>query len=136
VKPTLGKRRAVQVRVTSRGGRTRVQVQERLGELAVTLHSSITVGGGLGGLAVILGVGLGALSAGPEVAVLSTAWVGGMYAIARAIFRGVARQKRADLEGLSSRLGEIASESARNRLTGGEPTRAIAASPQSGDESA
>ncbi len=47
VKPVLGKRRAVQVRVASRGGQTRIHVQERLGELAVTLYSGILIGGGV-----------------------------------------------------------------------------------------
>ena len=133
-KPVLGKRRAVQVRVTSRGGQTRIHVQERLGELAVSLFPGITVGGGLGGLAVILSLGgpeFGWLAAG----LFGTGWVGGMHALARAIFRGISRQKRTDLEGLSHRLATIATESARGRLDGGQTPRAIAASPQSWGES-
>ena len=133
VKPTLGKRRATQVRVTSRAGRTRIQVQERLGELAVALFPSFG-GVGIGGLAVALSLG------GPEfgwigASLLGAGWVGGMHAIARTICRGVSRQKRADLEALSSRVAEIATESARSRLAGSETRRSIAASPQSGDES-
>jgi hypothetical protein len=133
VKPTLGKRRATQVRVTSRAGRTRIQVQERLGELAAALFPSFG-GVGIGGLAVALSLG------GPEfgwigASLLGAGWVGGMHAIARTIFRGVSRQKRADLEALSSRVAEITTESARSRLAGSETPRSIAASPQSGDES-
>jgi transposase-like protein len=116
-KPVLGKRRAVQVRVTSRSGRTHVHIQERLGELAVSLFPSITVGGGLGGLAVILSLGgpeFGWLAAG----LFGTGWVGGMHALARAIFRGIARQKRTDLEGLGSRLAAIATEPDQGRVEG------------------
>jgi serine/threonine protein kinase len=70
-KPVLGKRRAVQVHVTSRGGQTRIHVQERLGEMAVTLYSSILVGGGIGGVATILGMGLGWLGVPLEAGLLS-----------------------------------------------------------------
>jgi serine/threonine protein kinase len=125
VKPVLGKRRAVQVRVTSRGGQTRIHIQERLGELAVTLYSSILVGGGIGGVATILGIGLGWLGTGLEAALLSAGWFPGMYAITRAIFRGVSRKKRTDLEGLSNRLAAIATESARGRFEGGQTPRAL-----------
>jgi transposase-like protein len=133
-KPVLGKRRAVQVRVTSRGGRTRIQVQERLGELAASIFPSFG-GVGIGGLAVALSVG------GPELgwlaaSLLGGGFVGGMHALARAIYRGVSRQKRADLERLSGRLAEITTESAQHRLAGGEAPHAIEASPQSRDESA
>jgi serine/threonine protein kinase len=124
-KPVLGKRRAVQVRVTSRGGQTRIHVQERLGELAVTLYSSILVGGGIGGVATILGIGLGWLGYGPESGVLSAVWFAGMGALTRAIFRGVARQKHSDLEQLSDRIADIAAESERDRLDDGQTTPAL-----------
>jgi serine/threonine protein kinase len=123
-KPTLGKRRAVQVRVSSRAGRTRIQVQEKLGELAASLFPSITVGGGGGGLAIILSLGgpeFGWLAAG----VFGAVWVGGMHALARAIFRGVAHQKRNDLEELGSRIAAIATESARGRLDGAQTPRVL-----------
>ena len=125
VKPVLGKRRAVQVRVTSRGGQTRIHIQERLGELAVSLHSSILVGGGVGGVATILGIGLGWLGYGLESGLLSAVWFGGMYALSRSIFRAVSRKKRSDLEQLSDRIAEIAAESARGRLDDGQTTRAL-----------
>jgi transposase-like protein len=118
-KPVLGKRRAVQVHVTSRGGQTRIHVQERLGEMAVTLYSSILVGGGIGGVATILGMGLGWLGAGLEAGLLSAVWFPGMYALTRAIFRGVASKKRSDLEELSDRIAAIAAESAPGRLGAG-----------------
>ncbi len=111
VKPVLGKRRAVQVHVTSRGGQTRIHVQERLGELAATLYSSILVGGGIGGVATILGMGVGWLGYGLEAGLLSAGWVPGMYALTRSIFRAVARRKHTDLQALSDRIAEIVAES-------------------------
>jgi serine/threonine protein kinase len=125
VKPVLGKRRAVQVRVTSRGGQTRIHVQERLGELAVSLYGGILVGGGIGGVATILGMGLGWLGVPLEAGLLSAVWFPGMYALTRAIFRGVARTKRSDLEELSDRIAAIVAESARGRLEGGQTPRAL-----------
>jgi transposase-like protein len=119
VKPVLGKRRAVQVRVTSRGGKTRIHVQERLGEMAVTLYSSILVGGGIGGVATILGMGLGWLGAGLEAGLLSAVWFPGMYVLTRAIFRGVASKKLSNLDELGDRIAAIAAESARGRLGAG-----------------
>jgi hypothetical protein len=126
VKPVLGKRRAVQVRVASRGGQTRIHVQERLGELAVTLYTSILIGGGVGGVATILGVGLGVPIGDPGVVSLFAAgWAGGFYALTRAIYRAVARTKRTDLARLADRVAEIAAESTRDRLHNGQPPHAL-----------
>ncbi len=116
-----GAGRAVQVRVISRGGQMRIHVQERLGELAGSLFGGIMGGGGGGGLGMILGIGLGALGGGPEVGLLAAGWVGGMYALARTIYRAVSRKRRAELQGLSDRLAAIAAASARDRLDGGRP---------------
>jgi len=124
-KPVLGKRRAVQVRVTSRRGQTRIHVQERIGELAVALFPAITVGGGLGGISIILGLGIGWLGAGLEAGLLSAAWLSGMYALTRSIFRGISRSKRTDLERLSHRIAEIATESDQGRLDGGQTPPAL-----------
>ncbi len=116
-KPTLGKTRALQVRVTARGGQTRIQVQERIGELASSIHGGIMGGGALGGVAIILGVGLGVPLGAPEVVTLFAAgWAGGMIALSRSIFRAVARRKRVDLERLSDRIAEIAADSARGGI--------------------
>jgi hypothetical protein len=122
-KPVLGKRRAVQVRVTSRGGQTRIHIQERLGELAWTTFPTVW-GLGAGGLAVVLSLGgpeFGWLAAG----LLGTGWVGGMYALSRTIFRYISRKKRTDWEELSDRIAEIAAESTRDHLDDGQTTRAL-----------
>jgi len=119
--PSVGQTRNIQVRVTARSGNTRVQVQERVGELATALYTSILVGGGVGGIGVILGVGLGALGAGLESALLSAAWFGGMYGLTRSIFTAVTRKKKDELEDLSDRLADIAADSALG-IQAGEKT--------------
>jgi hypothetical protein len=123
VDPALGKTRAVQVRVTSRGGQTRIHIQERLGELGWTVFPTVW-GLGAGGLAVVLSLGgpeFGWLTAG----LLGTGWVGGMYALSRRIFRGIARKKRSDLEALSDRIAEITTVPAHDRLDDGQTSRTL-----------
>jgi serine/threonine protein kinase len=117
--PVLGKRRAVRLRVVSRAGQTHIQLQERVGELATTLYSGILVGGGVGGVATILAIGIGWLGGGVEAGVLSGAWLPGMYALTRSIFRAVCRSKRAELDRVAQRIAEIAAQSTRGRLEGG-----------------
>ena len=122
-KPVLGKRRAIQVRVTSRSGKTRINVQERLGELAWTTFPT-TWGIGAGGIAILLSLG------GPEfgwaaAGLLSAGWTGGMYVLSRKIFRYISRKKRTDLQQLSDRIAEIAAESAQDRLDSSQTTRAL-----------
>jgi hypothetical protein len=119
-KPVLGKRRAVQVRIASKGGQTRIRMEERVGELALTLYGGILVGGGIGGVATILAIGLGWLGHGLESGLLAAGWLGGMYALTRWTFRLVARTKRADLEALGERIAGVATESAAGRLEGGK----------------
>jgi hypothetical protein len=125
VKPVLGKRRAVQVRVTSRGGQTRIHIQERLFELAWTIFPTVW-GLGAGGIGAILGIGLGVPVGAPEAAaVLAAGWTGGMYALSRKIFSSISRRKRTDLAQLSDRIAEIVAESTRGRVEDGETTRAL-----------
>ena len=119
IKPSVGEVRALQVRVTSRSGQTRIQVQERIGELAAALYTSILVGGGVGGVGAILGVGLGVFGAGLESAVLSVAWFGGLCGLTRSIFTTLSRKKRAELEELSDRLALIAAESTHDNAKTG-----------------
>jgi hypothetical protein len=82
-------------------------------------------GGGGGGLGMILGIGVGALGAGPEVGLLAAAWTGGMYALARTIYRAVSRKRRSELDGLSDRLAAIAIESVQGRLDRGQTPHAL-----------
>jgi hypothetical protein len=120
----LGKTRALQVRVTSRSGQTRIQVQERIGELAVGLHGGIVLGGGVGGVAIILGVGLAVPVGAPEiVSLLAAGWAGGMWALSRSIFRAVTRNKRKDLVKLSDRIADVVAEYARDGKDDDQTTR-------------
>jgi serine/threonine protein kinase len=102
--------RALQVRVTVRGGTTRIHVQERLGELAGGLFGGIMGGGGGGGLGMIMGLGFALFGGGPEVGVLAVGWVGGMYGLARTIFGRVARTRSTQLTALADRLVSIAED--------------------------
>jgi serine/threonine protein kinase len=129
VDPALGKARAVQVRVASRAGRTHIHIQERLGEVAWTTFPTVW-GIGAGGVAILLSLG------GPEfgwltASVLSAGWAGGMYALARRIFRGLARRKRTDLEALSERIAQIVAESREDRLPAAIPIPPGPTSPSS-----
>ncbi len=116
--------RAIQVRVTARAGRTSIHVQERTGELAGGLFGGIIGGGGGGGIGAIMGIGLGALGAGPWIAAVAAGWVGGMYALARGIFSSVSQRRRTELQGLIDRLAAIGAESV-NRFDDGEARRAL-----------
>ena len=123
VDPALGKTRAVQVRVTSRGGQTHIHIQERLGEVAWTTFPTVW-GIGAAGIAILLSLG------GPEfgwltASLLSAGWAGGMYALARRIFRSIARRKRTDLEALSDRIAAIVTEAGRGALDSGRSPRAL-----------
>ena len=113
VDPVLGKQRAVRLRVVARAGQTHVQLQEWVGELAATLYSGILVGGGVGGVATILAVGMGWLGASVEAGVISAAWLPTMYALTRSIFRAVSRKKHAELDRLAGRIAEIAAGARR-----------------------
>ena len=112
--------RAIQVRVTSRGGQTRISVQERVGEMAGGLFGGIMGGGGGGGTGMIVGIGVGVLGAGPIVVAIAAGWVGSMYLLARTIFRTVTRRKRAELDDLADRLAGIAA-GAMHRQVGARP---------------
>jgi hypothetical protein len=126
VNPVLGKTRALQVRVTARGGKTRFQLQERLGEMATAIHGGIMGGGGAGGVAVILGVGLGVPLGPPEVVgLLALGWAGGLWALTRSIFRAVARKKRTDLEQLGERLMDIVAEPTQDTPNDNQQSRQL-----------
>jgi hypothetical protein len=99
--------RSLQVTVTSRGGRTRIRIEERLNSLAGQLFGGMLGGGGGGiGLGIGLGVGLGAL----QSAAFAIAWpvsiIGGAYLLARSIYTSTARKRQRVLRDLLDRLTE------------------------------
>lgn len=99
--------RSLQVTVTSRDGRTRIRIEERLSNLAGQLFGGMLGGGGGGiGLGIGLGVGIGAL----QSAAFAIAWpasiIGGAYLLARSIYTSTARKRRRVLRDLLDRLTE------------------------------
>jgi serine/threonine protein kinase len=96
--------RKVQVIVTPRGGRTRIVVEEHLGQLAGGLFGGIMGGVGGGGGGAALGIGMGALQA-PVAALVTTGLIVlGSYGLARTIYRRTARQRERQLRELVERL--------------------------------
>lgn len=99
--------RSLQVTVTSRDGKTRIRIEERLGNLAGQLFGGMVGGGGGGvGLGIGLGVGIGAL----QSAAFAIAWpisiIGGAYFLARSIYTSTARKRQRALRDLLDRLTE------------------------------
>lgn len=104
---TPGGERSLQVTVTSRDGRTRIRIEERLSSLAGQLFGGMLGGGGGGiGLGIGLGVGIGAL----QSAAFAIAWpvsiIGGAYLLARSIYTSTARKRQRVLRDLLDRLTE------------------------------
>ena len=103
----------ISIRVSSRSGRTRIRVEQHLGEVAGGIYGGV-VGGGGGGIATtVLVVGLLAVST-PVVptVVAALGGLGGMYWLARLIYRSVADGRAATLENLLERLTEHCRETA------------------------
>jgi hypothetical protein len=116
--------RSLQVTVSSRNGRTRILIEERLSQLAGQLFGGIIggVGGGVG-LGVGLGVGIGAL----QSVAFAVAWpvgvVGGAYLLARTIYRSTARRRQRTLrnllEGLTAEIESLVGS--RHMVPGSQP---------------
>ena len=98
--------RSLQVTVTSRDGRTRIRIEERLSTLAGNLFGGM-VGGGGGGIGLGLGLGVGL---GLQSAAFAIAWpvgiIGGAYLLARSIYTSTARKRQRVLRDLLDRLTE------------------------------
>jgi tRNA A-37 threonylcarbamoyl transferase component Bud32 len=96
------------VRIAVRGGVTRIEIEQRLGEVAGGIFGGVWGGAGGGGLGLVFGVGLGALHL-PLAAVFAGAGatVVGTYWLARAIYQAVVGAKRQRVEVLLDRLADI-----------------------------
>jgi hypothetical protein len=97
--------RSLQVTVTTGDERTRIRIEERLGNLAGGLFGGIMGGGGGGlGLGVGFGVGIGAL----QSVAFAIAWpvgvVGAAYLLARSIYTSMVRRRQRVLRDLLDRL--------------------------------
>jgi hypothetical protein len=99
--------RTLHVSISSRDGKTRILIEERLGQMAGQLFGGLMggLGGGMG-LGVGLGVGIGALGS----AVFAVAWpigaITGSYLLARSIYRTSVRRRQRALRDLLDRLTE------------------------------
>jgi serine/threonine protein kinase len=101
------------VRIVVRGGRTRLQIEHRLGEIAGGVYGGVWGGGGAGGLGVVFGVGIGALGLPLGVVFAgAAATVIGSYWLSRTIYCAVVRSKRGHIERLMDRLVEHCEETA------------------------
>ena len=104
----LGEGRDVHVVVTVRAGKTRIRVEEKLGSVAGGLFGGIMGGAGVGGGTVALTT-LTVLAGFPLAGIaVAASIVGGSYALARTIFKGVYRKRTQELHGLADRLAELA----------------------------
>ena len=104
--------RNVHVMITVRAGRTRIRVEERIGNWAGGLYGGIIGGGGGGGGTALFATLFG--FAGSAAAVVGTAgWIGGMYLLARTIFTAIASKRRQELSDLTDRLAALAEDVVR-----------------------
>ena len=109
-KNVLGEGRNVDVVVTVRAGQTRIRVEEKIGSIAGGLFGGIMGGAGGGGGTVAVAV-LTAVAGLPLAGiVVAASIVGGSYALARTIFKGVYTKRTQELHGLADRLAELASD--------------------------
>jgi serine/threonine protein kinase len=98
------------VRMVTRQGKTRIRIEQRMGETAGGIFGGIMGGAGGGGAATILAVGL-PLGAPALVAIPGAALVvGGMYGLSRVIYRAVITNRTRVLEDLADRLAEQCAE--------------------------
>jgi serine/threonine protein kinase len=101
------------VRIAVRGGVTRIQIEQRLGDIAGGVYGGVWGGVGGGGLGIVFGVGIGALGLPLGLVFAGAAGtVAGSYALARAIYRAVVGSKRRRVESLMNRLVEHCEETA------------------------
>ena len=108
--PTRGEylKRDLEVIVTVRGGWTRITILENMKALAGSIFGGIGGGMGGGGMGPILGVGIGALGMNPIFLVgLIPAWLAGVYATARTVYRHQTAKRVTELEELANRLQKV-----------------------------
>jgi hypothetical protein len=119
--------RSLQVTVSTREGRTRIRIEERLHGIAGGLFGGIMggVGGGVG-LGVGLGVGIGALGSAAFATVFPLAVITGSYLLARSIFGSLAWRRQRVLRELLDRLTEyVEGATSGQALEPGGPAREL-----------
>ena len=103
----LASRRDLEVAVSVRGGRTRIAVQENLGQLAGAVFGGIGGGMGGGGMGPIMGIVMGALHAPALLPVIVPLWLATTFVVARTVFSRTSRGRERELELLADRLAAI-----------------------------
>ena len=114
----LGGGRDIQVSIGARAGRTRISVGENLQADERGLFAGFTVGAGVLVAAAGSGV-LGAVGVPQLIPVVAPAWIGGVFALARRLYRRTFRLRSRELERLADRLAGLAQQLVpRARLPG------------------
>ena len=116
--------RSVEVAVSVRAGRTRITVQESLGNLIGGIFGGIGGGVGGGGLGVAIPAGIALV--GPAGAILTVpVWLAGVYLSARLIYRRSVASHARELQRVLERLAALAGELAPGQpaLRAGERRR-------------
>jgi len=102
------KMRTLLVTVSAERGQTRLNIEERYGNLAGSLFGGIVGGGGTGlGLGVGFGVGLGALGSALFATVFPFVAVGGTWALARGIYKHSVHNRMRKLTRLMNELVSV-----------------------------
>lgn len=110
------KTRALLVTVSAGRRETRINIEERYGNLAGALFGGIVGGGGTGlGFGVGFGVGLGALGSALFATVFPFVALGGTWALARGIFRHSVHNRMRKLTRLMNELVATVEDEVRDR---------------------
>jgi hypothetical protein len=96
----------VSVDITSRGGRTTIRAEERLGRVAGGIFGGI--GGGAGGGAMV-GIAAATSAVAPMLVPLAVAgWLGTVFVVSRLSYRAIARRRARRLQRVVTELAAIA----------------------------
>jgi hypothetical protein len=100
--------RDLQVSLTMRGGQTRINIREGLGQLAGGIFGGICGGAGGGGLGPIIGL-TASLAKSPVLALaLVPLWLAGVFATARSVYHYNSMRRVRQLNDLGDRLAALA----------------------------
>ena len=104
----VSSRRDMEVAVSVRGGRTRIAVQESLGQLAGVVFGALGGAVGGGGMGPIIGIFAGNLHMGGSViGVIVPLWLAATFLTARIVYGRTSRKRERELEQLADRLASI-----------------------------
>jgi hypothetical protein len=86
----------IEIRVSVRDGKTRLEAKERLGQLAGVIYGAI--GGGVGGGAIMAPIGLGMATMPVLIPVFIAGWLGAFYGGMRKLYKSRARKRAEALQ--------------------------------------